>query len=37
MAGVEELIDLQPEGRHGKTYQVRQVRDILKAHSMEVE
>ncbi|MEW6266099.1 MAG: type II toxin-antitoxin system HicA family toxin [Thermodesulfobacteriota bacterium] len=35
--GVEELINLQREGRLAKSYQVRQVRAVITAHGLAVE
>ena len=37
IAGLERPVDLQPNGKHAKAYQVRQIRDILKARNVEVE
>jgi hypothetical protein len=33
-AGVEELIKLQPDGRHVKPFQVKQVRAILVKYKL---
>jgi hypothetical protein len=33
-AGVREAINLQPRGSQTKPYQVRQVRDVLKANGL---
>ena len=30
--GLQERVTLQPEGRHAKDYQVRQVRKLLERH-----
>jgi hypothetical protein len=32
--GVEEILNLQPRGRHAKPYQVKQVRDVLVKHRL---
>ena len=31
-AGVTEILNLQPRGRHAKPYQVRQVREVLRRY-----
>ena len=36
-AGVEELINLQQEGRTAKPYQVRQVRNVILNYGMSAE
>ena len=33
-AGIPDRINLQKEGRHAKPYQVEQVREILRTHSL---
>ena len=36
-AGVEDLINLQREGRMAKPYQVRQVRNVITTHGLAAE
>ncbi|NBI63167.1 type II toxin-antitoxin system HicA family toxin [Clostridiales bacterium] len=33
---IEEIINIQPDGNKAKPYQVKQVRDLLSKHKMEV-
>ena len=33
-AGVEEILNLQPKGSHGKPYQVKQVRQVILQHKL---
>jgi predicted RNA binding protein YcfA (HicA-like mRNA interferase family) len=35
--GIEEKINLQRDGKHAKTYQVRQVRSIILMYGLEGE
>lgn len=35
-AGVEEIINLQPDGNKAKAYQVKQVRAIINRYGLEV-
>ena len=32
--GVEEILNLQPKGRHAKPYQVKQVRAVIVKHRL---
>ena len=34
--GIEEIINIQPDGNRAKTYQVKQVRNIILRYKMEV-
>ena len=34
--GIEELINIQPEGSKAKPYQVKQVRDLIVKYRLEV-
>ena len=34
--GVEEIINLQPKGSHAKTYQARQVRDLVLKYKLSL-
>ena len=34
--GIEEIINIQPDGNRSKTYQVKQVRNIILRYKMEV-
>ena len=34
--GIEEIINLQPKGGKAKVYQVRQVRDLILRHELEL-
>ncbi|MBN1425042.1 type II toxin-antitoxin system HicA family toxin [Candidatus Fermentibacteria bacterium] len=36
MTGVEEILNLQPVGSHGKAYQVKQVRDIILKYRLRL-
>lgn len=33
-SGIETMINIQPEGRHAKPYQVRQVRSAILRHGL---
>ena len=35
--GVEEILNLQPRGRHAKPYQVKQVRGVIVKHRLAGE
>ena len=35
--GVEEIINIQPEGSKTKPYQVKQIRDIIKKYHLEAK
>ena len=35
--GVEEILNLQPRGRHAKLYQVKQVRGVIVKHRLAGE
>lgn len=35
-AGVEEIINLQPAGKQAKSYQVRQVRELILKYKLDV-
>lgn len=35
--GVDEIINIQPDGNKAKAYQVKQVRNIILKYQMEVE
>jgi len=37
MTGVEEILNLQPRGRKGKPYQVKQVREIILKYKLRLE
>ena len=37
LTGVEDLINLQREGRMAKPYQVRQVRNVITTHGLAAE
>ena len=37
MAGVEEILNLQPNGAKAKPYQVKQVRDVILKYRMAQE
>ena len=37
MAGVDEIINLQPRGNKGKPYQIRQVRGIILKYGLRLE
>ncbi|MEG3894894.1 MULTISPECIES: type II toxin-antitoxin system HicA family toxin [unclassified Microcoleus] len=32
--GVEEILNLQPKGSQAKTYQVRQIREVILKHQL---
>ncbi len=32
--GIQEILNLQPKGRHAKPYQVRQVRNVIPKHRL---
>ena len=34
--GIEEIINIQPDGNKAKPYQVKQIRDIILKYQMEV-
>jgi predicted RNA binding protein YcfA (HicA-like mRNA interferase family) len=34
--GIEEIINLQPDGSKAKPYQVKQIRDIIKKYQLEI-
>jgi hypothetical protein len=34
---VEEIINLQPRGSQAKPYQVKQVRDLIVKHRIEID
>lgn len=33
-SGVEEILNLQPKGSHAKSYQVKQVRQVILQHKL---
>lgn len=35
--GVDEILNLQPRGRHGKSYQVKQVRNVIVRYGLAGE
>ena len=37
MEGVEELLNLQPDGSKAKAYQVKQIRDIILRYQLEAK
>lgn len=37
MAGVEEILNLQPRNGKGKPYQVKQVRDLILKYNLKLE
>ncbi len=37
MAGVEEILNLQPRNDKGKPYQVKQVRDVILKYNLKLE
>lgn len=37
MAGVEEILNLQPRSGKGKPYQVKQVRDVILKYNLKLE
>jgi hypothetical protein len=34
---VEEILNIQPIGKHAKPYQVRQVRNVIRKYNLNVE
>jgi len=36
MTGVEEIVNLQPKNGKGKTYQIKQVRDLLLRYKLRL-
>lgn len=37
MANIEEIVNIQPKGIKAKSYQVRQVRDLVLRHGLKIE
>ena len=37
MTGIEEILNLQPRGGKGKSYQVKQVREIILKYKLRLE
>jgi hypothetical protein len=37
MANLEEIVSIQPKGIKAKSYQVRQVRDLVLRHGLTIE
>ena len=37
MEGVEEIVNIQPQKGMGKTYQVKQIRDLLLKYKLRME
>jgi hypothetical protein len=36
-AGIEEILNLQPKGSQAKSYQVKQVRELIVKYQLEID